>query len=164
MRDSDWLKIYLRLIFLICVQTQILCNGAHITQIIKGNCIGWLIVCVCVCRWNLYVSEALARFAHSHSRICYMYMVFSVHLGVLPPPPPPIPKSWLPYWLVDILLYNMRWLLNKPSFHICLTLQNWELQEKFKYFSTESPIIYLRRDSVNKSDNKEYKNFNYKRL
>ena len=31
MRDSDWLKINLRLIFLICVQTQILCNGANIT-------------------------------------------------------------------------------------------------------------------------------------
>ena len=30
MHDSDWLKIKLRLIFLICVQTQILCNGAHI--------------------------------------------------------------------------------------------------------------------------------------
>ena len=29
MRDSDWLKLILRLIFLICVQTQILCNGAH---------------------------------------------------------------------------------------------------------------------------------------
>ena len=28
MRDSDWLKIKLRLIFLIYVQTQILCNGA----------------------------------------------------------------------------------------------------------------------------------------
>ena len=28
MRDSDWLKINLHLIFLICVQTQILCNGA----------------------------------------------------------------------------------------------------------------------------------------
>ena len=27
MRDSDWLEINLRLIFLICVQTQILCNG-----------------------------------------------------------------------------------------------------------------------------------------
>ena len=31
MRDSDWLKFNLRLIFLICVQTQILCNGAIIT-------------------------------------------------------------------------------------------------------------------------------------
>ena len=30
MRDSDWLKISLRLIFLICVQTQVLCNGAII--------------------------------------------------------------------------------------------------------------------------------------
>ena len=28
MRASDWLKINLRLIFLICVQTQILYNGA----------------------------------------------------------------------------------------------------------------------------------------
>ena len=32
MRDSDWLKIKLRLICLICVQTQILCNGAIITH------------------------------------------------------------------------------------------------------------------------------------
>ena len=31
MRDSDWLKLNLRLIFLICVQTQILCNGALVT-------------------------------------------------------------------------------------------------------------------------------------
>ena len=31
MRDSDWLKLKLRLIFLICVQTQILCNGAYIS-------------------------------------------------------------------------------------------------------------------------------------
>ena len=30
MRNSDWLKIKLRLIFLICVQAQILCNGAYI--------------------------------------------------------------------------------------------------------------------------------------
>ena len=30
MRDSDWLKINLRLIFLICVQTQILCNFMQI--------------------------------------------------------------------------------------------------------------------------------------
>ena len=29
MRDSDWLKLKLRLIFLICVQTQMLCNGAN---------------------------------------------------------------------------------------------------------------------------------------
>ena len=29
MRDSDWLKLNLRLIFLICDQTQILCNGAY---------------------------------------------------------------------------------------------------------------------------------------
>ena len=28
MRDSDWLNLSLRLIFLICVQTQNLCNGA----------------------------------------------------------------------------------------------------------------------------------------
>ena len=28
MPDSDWLKLNLHLIFLICVQTQILCNGA----------------------------------------------------------------------------------------------------------------------------------------
>ena len=28
MRDSDWLKIILRFIFLIGVQMQILCNGA----------------------------------------------------------------------------------------------------------------------------------------
>ena len=28
MRDSAWLKIHLHLIFLICVQTQILCTGA----------------------------------------------------------------------------------------------------------------------------------------
>ena len=28
MRNSDWLKIKLRLICLICVQTQMLCNGA----------------------------------------------------------------------------------------------------------------------------------------
>ena len=28
MRDSDWLKLNLRFIFLICVQTQMLCNGA----------------------------------------------------------------------------------------------------------------------------------------
>ena len=32
MRDSDWLKLNLRLIFLICVQTQILCNGAHVPR------------------------------------------------------------------------------------------------------------------------------------
>ena len=32
MRDSDWLKINLRLIFLICVQTQILCNGASMLR------------------------------------------------------------------------------------------------------------------------------------
>ena len=31
MRDSDWLKLNLRLICLICVQTQILCNGALVT-------------------------------------------------------------------------------------------------------------------------------------
>ena len=31
MRDSDWLKLNLRLIFLICVQTQIVCNGANKT-------------------------------------------------------------------------------------------------------------------------------------
>ena len=31
MHDSDWLKINLRLILLICVQTQILCNGALVT-------------------------------------------------------------------------------------------------------------------------------------
>ena len=31
MRNSDWLKINLRLIFLICVQTQVLCNGAYDT-------------------------------------------------------------------------------------------------------------------------------------
>ena len=31
MRDSDWLKLNLRLIFLICVQTQILCKGAYVT-------------------------------------------------------------------------------------------------------------------------------------
>ena len=30
MRDSDWLKLNLRLIFMIYVQTQILCNGAYI--------------------------------------------------------------------------------------------------------------------------------------
>ena len=35
MRDSDWLKIKLRLIFLICVQTQILCNGAYITNLFQ---------------------------------------------------------------------------------------------------------------------------------
>ena len=29
MHDSDWFKIKLRLIFLNCIQTQILCNGAH---------------------------------------------------------------------------------------------------------------------------------------
>ena len=28
MHDSDWLKLKLRLIFLTCIQTQILCNGA----------------------------------------------------------------------------------------------------------------------------------------
>ena len=31
MRDSDWSKLNLRLIFLICVQTQIICNGANKT-------------------------------------------------------------------------------------------------------------------------------------
>ena len=35
MRDSDWLKLKLRLICLICVQTHIVCNGA-------------IIVCVCL--------------------------------------------------------------------------------------------------------------------
>ena len=30
MRNSDWLKLKLRLIFLICVQTQSLCNGANV--------------------------------------------------------------------------------------------------------------------------------------
>ena len=35
MHDSDWFKLSLRLIFLICVQTQMLCNGAIlITQIL----------------------------------------------------------------------------------------------------------------------------------
>ena len=33
MRDSDWLKIKLRLICLICVQTHILCNGANDTHL-----------------------------------------------------------------------------------------------------------------------------------
>ena len=28
MRDSDWLKLKLRLIYLACVHMQILCNGA----------------------------------------------------------------------------------------------------------------------------------------
>ena len=32
MHDSDWLKLNLRLIFLICVQMQILCNGATNTH------------------------------------------------------------------------------------------------------------------------------------
>ena len=32
MHDSDWLKLNSRLIFLICVQTQILCNGAIVSQ------------------------------------------------------------------------------------------------------------------------------------
>ena len=36
MRDSDWLKLNMRLIFLICVQTQILCNGAYMTQFGEG--------------------------------------------------------------------------------------------------------------------------------
>ena len=31
MRDSDWLKINLRLIFLICIQMQMLCNGSSVT-------------------------------------------------------------------------------------------------------------------------------------
>ena len=29
MHDSDWLKLNMRLIFLICVQSQISYNGAH---------------------------------------------------------------------------------------------------------------------------------------
>ena len=43
MRDSDWVKINLRLIFLICVQTQILCNGQclcnmlHFVSYTAGN-------------------------------------------------------------------------------------------------------------------------------
>ena len=37
MHDSDWLKVNLRLIFLICVQTQVLCNGAYILQIQNGG-------------------------------------------------------------------------------------------------------------------------------
>ena len=35
MCDSDWLKIKLRLIFLIWVETQILCNGVYINIIEK---------------------------------------------------------------------------------------------------------------------------------
>ena len=35
MRDSDWLKLNLRVIFLICVQMQILCNRALEEQILK---------------------------------------------------------------------------------------------------------------------------------
>ena len=35
MRDSDWLKNNLRLIFLFCVQMQILCNGAIDTQTVQ---------------------------------------------------------------------------------------------------------------------------------
>ena len=31
MRDYDWLEIKLRLIFLICVQTHISCNGAYVS-------------------------------------------------------------------------------------------------------------------------------------
>ena len=47
MRDSDWLKINLRLIFLICVQTQILCNGAYmrIIQFFKF----YSNTCNCIC-------------------------------------------------------------------------------------------------------------------
>ena len=33
MRDSDWLKLNLRLIFLIWVQMQILCNGAIVSAV-----------------------------------------------------------------------------------------------------------------------------------
>ena len=36
MRESDWLQFDLRLIFLICVQMQVLCNGAY-TGISHGS-------------------------------------------------------------------------------------------------------------------------------
>ena len=48
MRDSDWLK--LRLIFLICVQMQILCNGAtHCSNsLVWGRDIDWDSWCIII--------------------------------------------------------------------------------------------------------------------
>ena len=53
MRDSDWLKLNLRWIFLICVQTQILCNGAYyVCEFVNAYCSD---------KMNVYLNELLAK-------------------------------------------------------------------------------------------------------
>ena len=65
MRDSDWLKIKLHLIFLSCIQTQILCNRAQIFYYLEhlhylflknlsGSCCGSIICCSYLEEWVKY--------------------------------------------------------------------------------------------------------------